>query len=479
MDERSALAVSAVRAVETTDRARAAWTDDDRAWASRAAAEVVGADAPPPDFVARRARLALERLAARGHPVARLAGAWRWRPWVGGALAVAAFVAGAAADLVGGARRIDILNPPVLALVVWNLAAYAVLAAGFVVRYGEPAAPGPWRRAVLWLAGVARGAGRGSASTDPSVLATAAFARDWGARAGPAYAARAARILHVAAAALAAGAIAGLYVRGLALEYRATWESTFLDAAQVRAIVAALYGPGAWISGAAVPDTAAVAAIRAPAAANAAPWLHLMAATLALVVIAPRAVLAAGMALVERHRAARIVSSLADPYFARMLRGFHPGSAQVDVVPYSYTAPPGALAALEALLARALGGGVVLAVAPPLAYGDEDVPDVVPAGAAHVPLVALFNANATPEREAHGRFVATLRGAGRPLVAVVDEAAWNARGHDDPARRDERRALWRDVLAGQAVAPVFVDLAAPDAEAAEAALDAALAGTMA
>lgn len=98
MDETSALAVTAVRAVETADRAGAAWTDDDRAWASRAAAEVVGADAPPADFVARRARLALERMATRGHPVARLAGAWRWRPWVGGALAVAAFVAGAASD---------------------------------------------------------------------------------------------------------------------------------------------------------------------------------------------------------------------------------------------------------------------------------------------------------------------------------------------------------------------------------------------
>lgn len=478
MDETSALAVTAVRAVETADRAGAAWTDDDRAWASRAAAEVVGADAPPADFVARRARLALERMATRGHPVARLAGAWRWRPWVGGALAVAAFVAGAASDWVGGTKRIDVLNPPVFALVVWNLATYAVLAAGFVVRYGEPGAPGPWRRAVAWFAGVARGAGHGGASTDPSVRAAATFARDWRARAGPVYAARAARVLHVAAAALAAGAVAGLYVRGLALEYRATWESTFLDAAQVRAIVAAFYWPGAWTAGVAVPDVAAVATIRAPAAGDAAPWLHLMAATLALVVIAPRAVLAAGAALVERHRAARIVNSLAEPYFARMLRGFHPGSAHVDVVPYSYAPPPPALVTLEALLARALGGGVALVVAPPLAYGDEDVPGVVPAGAEHVPVVALFNATATPEREAHGRFVAVLRAAHRPLVAVVDEATANARSHGDPARRDERRALWRDVLTEHAVVPVFVDLSAPDAEAVDAALDAALAGAL-
>src|SRR5262245_24252261 len=143
MDERTAIAVSAVLAVETADRARAEWTDADRAWASRAAAEVVGETAAPTAFVGRRAVLALERLQQRKHRVARLASAWRWRPWVGGAIVAAAFVLGAAADAVGGGQRINILYSPVAPLVLWNLAVYVVLAAGFVVRYGEPATPGP------------------------------------------------------------------------------------------------------------------------------------------------------------------------------------------------------------------------------------------------------------------------------------------------------------------------------------------------
>ena len=83
--------------------------------------------------------------------------------------------------------------------------------------------------------------------------------------------------------------IAGLYVRGLVFEYRATWESTFLDAPTVRAILAAAYWPGARVLGLAVPDAAQIAAIRAPASENAALWLHLMSATLAAVVIVPRA----------------------------------------------------------------------------------------------------------------------------------------------------------------------------------------------
>ena len=40
MDEARALDVVAVRAVEAADSARALWSDDERAWASRAAAEV-------------------------------------------------------------------------------------------------------------------------------------------------------------------------------------------------------------------------------------------------------------------------------------------------------------------------------------------------------------------------------------------------------------------------------------------------------
>ena len=157
---------------------------------------------------------------------------------------------------------------------------------------------------------------------DPMRDALATFARTGGARAPLLYAARAARILHVAAAAFALGIIGGLYVRGLVLEYRATWESTFLDAATVRSLVAFFYAPGALVSGMVVPDIARIAAIRAPASENAAPWLHLMAATLAVVVIVPRLMLALGMRLVERYRAAHAGEDFDEPYFARLLRDF-------------------------------------------------------------------------------------------------------------------------------------------------------------
>ncbi|MCC6197675.1 MAG: DUF2868 domain-containing protein [Burkholderiales bacterium] len=466
------MAVYAVRAVETADRARASWSDADRTWATRAAAEVVGAQASPQAFIARRAQLALERLRERKHRVARVAWAWRTRTGVGPAIAVVAFVLGAASNEIGGTQRVNILYSPVAPLVLWNLAVYAVLAAGFVVRYGDASAPGPLRRFVAWLTGGVRSMGRGG--DDTTMEAMAAFAGDWSTRATPLYAARAARILHIAAAALALGVITGLYVRGLVLEYRATWQSTFLEPSTVRALVAFFYAPGSMATGIAVPDVARIAAIRAPASENAAPWLHIMAATLAVVAVVPRVLLALAMGWIEKHRTAHLLDDLSDAYFQRLLRDFAQGPLVVDVVPYSFATPPATRDSLKLLLARALGDRVSVEVAPPVAYGNEDALPPQIARNPGAPLVALFNATATPEREAHGRFVQALAQSGRPVLVVVDEASARTHFGNDPQRRDARRTLWRELAADAGHTAVFVDLAQPDVNAAEAAFDAAL-----
>src|SRR5512134_2441083 len=104
MDETAALSVVAVRAIETTDGARTLWTDADRAWASRAAAEVVGEAGAPEAFLARRATLAIERLGKRYPVLPRAVHALRWRPWVGTAMVALAFVLGLLVDRLGNAQ---------------------------------------------------------------------------------------------------------------------------------------------------------------------------------------------------------------------------------------------------------------------------------------------------------------------------------------------------------------------------------------
>ncbi|MEO8304704.1 MAG: DUF2868 domain-containing protein [Betaproteobacteria bacterium] len=465
--------VIAVRAMESADGARALWSDADRAWASRAAAEVVGADATPDAFLARRATLAIERFGTRHPALPRAVRSLRWRPWCGWVVIGLAFVAGAFLDQVDGAKRINILAPPVLGLLAWNLAVYAVLIVGYVVRYGESATPGPLRAAVARIAGGATRL-RGSGGLRETILA---FAEDWARRAGPLYGARAARILHLAAAALAAGVVGGLYLRGLALEYRASWESTFLDPTRVRAIVAFAYAPGAYVTGIPVPTVDSIAAVRAPGAENAARWLHLMAATVGLIVIIPRLLLAGLAGAIERHRAARVPITLDDPYFRRLLRGYRGGPAHVRVMPYSYALPAAALAGLEALVARAFGGSAAMLVAAPVAYGTDDAFAGAGAAAAGTTLVAVFSATATPEREVHGSYLEDLarRSVGaEALFAVIDESGWIARQGGEPARLDARRTAWRQVCDAAGVPSVSVDLANPNLAAVDAALDAAI-----
>jgi hypothetical protein len=395
MDESAALSVVAVRAIETADGARTLWSDADRAWASRAAAEVVGEAGAPEAFLARRATLAIERLGKRDPVLPRAVHALRWRPWVGAATVALAFVLGLLVDRLGGAQRINVLAPPVLALLVWNVAVYAVIVAGFVIRFGDAGPTGPARRALARVAG-GLSHPRGSGAIRQSI---AAFAEDWARRSGPLYGIRAARILHIAAAALAVGVIAGLYLRGIAFEYRANWESTFFDASVVHSIVALAYAPGALLTGIPVPTVDEVAAIRTPADENAARWVHLMAATVIAVVVVPRLVLALFAGIVERHRANHLPLPLDEPYFQRLLRGYRGGPARVRVVPYSYMLPPAATAGLEAIIARAFGGSAATLLAPPVAYGAEERFAGLVKDAAGSTLVALFNASATPERE--------------------------------------------------------------------------------
>jgi hypothetical protein len=470
VNETSAREVVLVRAIETRDVDREFLADADREWASRAAAEVEGDGAPPDRYLARRATLALERLRAKHPAFDRATRGVAWRGWIGTLLAVAAFALGVASNQLGPAQRVNVLAFPLLALLAWNLFVYVLIA----LRGVSGAGLGAMRGWVARLAQRVPGPGRDRGGAG-AVLAT--FSGDWTRLSGSLTAARAARVLHWAAAAFALGAIAGMYLRGLAFEYRAGWESTFLDAGQVGTLLAFALSPGSWATGIAVPDAAHLEGIRFSAAGGgelAAPWIHLYAATTALLVIVPRVLLAAMNGLLERRWSVRFPLSLDDPYYARLLRGYRRGAARVRVVPYSYQLPAAAVQGLAAVLARVLGSHADVAFAESVAYGGEDA--VADPGPADV-VVALFNIAATPERENQSAFLAALAGrvpSGTALVAMVDEGGFRRRFAQQPQRVEERRAVYREAFDARHIEPVFVDLAEPDMLEVEAALTAVL-----
>ncbi|MBX3638565.1 MAG: DUF2868 domain-containing protein, partial [Rubrivivax sp.] len=345
--ETAARRVLLVRAHETAETPL--WTAEDRAWATRLARETVPAGAAPARFLDERASHALQRLAPRDRAIARWLDRrlWRWT-WLLAALALG-LAAGLAVDAVGSARRIDLLAPPVWGVILWNLLVYLVL------LWPRGAVPGALRggRVTGWLArrlggGVVRGSGP-----------LAAFSADWVPRVLPALASRAALLLHAAAAALAAGLVAGMYLRGLVLDYRAGWESTFLEPAAVRALLATLLAPATALTGIGVPDEATVSALRVgpgvAAGAPAAPWIHLYAAMLALFVIVPRTALATWSALRGAWASRRVALPLDDPYFQQLLLQGRGAAPRVRVLPHGAAPSPQAVLGLRELLAGALG----------------------------------------------------------------------------------------------------------------------------
>ena len=483
MDEHSALDVIAVRAIETQDRARAVWSDAERAWASRAAAEVVGEKAAADVFVAQRAALVVERLDERNRALLAALRGMRWQAWHGWLFVLVAFVLGFMIDRMASSNRVDLLAPPVLALLVWNLAVYLALLISPFFRAGKPAAPGLLRKLVLRVLGLVpwRGAMRAVAPGSDAAVALASNAmivKAWLALAMPLHAARIGRILHAAAAALALGVIAGLYARGLALEFRATWESTFLDAQAVHALLAVILAPGAWLTGIALPDAAHLQSIQAPASENAAVWLHLFAASVLLIVLLPRSALAARAGYREWQLARQFPLALDEPYFQHLLRGFRGGPVRVRVVPFSYTIPAAAQTGLETIVARAFGGSAALVIEPPLHWDDDASALQRMAASGAGTIIALFNLTATPEEEVHGPLVDAFKAhfhAGHTLIAVVDASGFLARWPAEESRQAQRRKAWDELLAAHRLPVIHANLVAPDLQAIDADIDAAFA----
>ena len=478
LPEAAARRVLLLRDVERGGPGAAQWSADDAAWATRVAKEEAAASRgqargrglealSAAQWLELRARHAWQRLAPRDRRLAALAERGLWRPLAPLAALVLGALAGLVADgLAAPDQVVSLLSPALFALLGWNLLVYGWL---LVTALRPPRRPGWLRRLV------ARAARASAASAMP------AFAADWAARTAGLAAARAALLLHLAAAAFAGGLVAALYLRGLVLDYRAGWQSTFLDADAVHALLATLLAPASAAGGVAVPDAAALAALRIAAGqaagvhvnASAAPWIHLFALTLALFVIAPRLLLAGVAALQAAWRGRRIALPIEEPYFQRLLAPWRRTPARVGVLPHGNAPSPQAVLVLRQLVVQAFGDDAQLEIARATPYGDEHGALPQPAAGSGWRL-ALFDLASTPEPEAQGRFVDALRGAAAgPLLLLVDEAAARARLAALPGRLAERRAAWQRFADDHGVALALVDLggaAAPDAAPLEAAL---------
>ena len=390
-------------------------------------------------------------------------------------LVLVAFGAGVALSLWDSRARIEILAFPLAGVVLWNLAVYAWL--GFVAtRHGRQGATASAWRAVMWPARWAwrRAAGlirKAAFHHKPLAAALRRYSDEWWPLAQPLLLAHGKRLLHFSAAAVAAGLVAGFYFRGMIFEYRAGWESTFLDPSQVSALLHLLYGPASALTGVALPaDAAAVSALHwrdGAGGGSAAPWIHLMAATALRYVIVPRRLLAAA-AWIGLGRASRripVPDSL-QGYVRGLLAGSDAAlpAARARVLPYAYRPAQASLDGLGHLLHATFGSDARIEYLEAVPYGSEEQQAARLAGEPADVDVLLLDMTATPEVENHGAVLSAARtqaGASRAarLLVIVDESPFLAAMRGLPERLTQRRDGWTDFVRRHGLEPCSVPLA--------------------
>jgi hypothetical protein len=312
--------------------------------ARRAAAHAADALDEERAWLARRARFLLEREGHVYRPLLGLVGALRTRwPWL-----LLPFALGLGTNYLGPSERIHVLRNPIAVLVVWNFAVYAVVGWRALARRRHaperptapeparvepapparrrPPAPGPLAHLLLgralpalWLRAHRVGSEGHRRATDFAGVGRRFWAH-WLAAAEPWLWLRARQNLHLAAAALAVGAVLGMFVRGLFFDYAMVWQSTFVrDPEWVTGLLRVVLGPAALLLGRPLPTRADVDPLFTAEGAPAAPWIELWAAAALVYAIGPRVLLAAAAALRLRAAERRIELPLADAYFAALL----------------------------------------------------------------------------------------------------------------------------------------------------------------
>lgn len=387
-----------------------------------------------------QARATLEQDSA----LTRLAGQLPWltgsRPGVW--LLLPALLAGALFSGLTTGGRFNILAPPLLGLLLWQLAIYVFLFWPRQRNRARPMASG--RRALLWCGRkvVGIGAGKRLAVLPGHFLLAFADA------APKLLLGRLAATLHAAAAAFALGAILGIYWDGLGVAYHAYWESTFLGPDSVSTLIVFVLTPASLITGIALPDAAEVAAM-ANTAVPAAPWIHLWASTLVLVAVLPRLALTT-LALFQVRRSTAVSLDTSHPVFRRMLATATGNRMSVRIQPLGYRPDASTLERLRVRLDEHFHGQVQAEVVEAVASD----PDLLPPFEGELTrLVLLMNPAQTPEVEIHGPlFAAAAEQAS--ICVVLDAGAYRTSNE----RRKSRIAAWQRLLDAQSIEHLILEV---------------------
>lgn len=480
MNESVAREVVLMSVIETSDPERRILTEEDRRYASRSATELTHwaaseqkQDASPELFLQKRAEQIVRKVSERYPAFSATVAPRHAFGLIGIALPLLAFLAGFLVDRIADPHRVDLLSPPLLLILGWNLAVYVGMLVMVLFRRHRK----PPRFDSALLASLSMGKMAPARKLPQGLaIATTRFVSQWMTASQALTAARIKRIVHLSAACLAAGAVLSLYARGIVTQYRAGWESTFLNAEQVHALLSTLFAPAIAllrIPPFSLAEVSALAFSATPSAAGGARWVHLYAATLLLLVILPRLFLA----LLARWKETRLVKNfpidLSPSYYRKLTQGLGASSpSMLRIFPYSFTVDEVRQRQLNTVAQLLLGEKASVMLRPSATYGDapqDALGDTAPDNSNIAVNAILFNLAATPEQENHGEFIDHLaRIAPGQLLVLIDESLYLERLGEQPGSQDrvqQRSELWRQFCSTHQARAVIINLHEPAARA--------------
>ena len=364
--------------------------------------------------------------------------------WIYRVLPAGGLLTGFSADVLLSSGRIDLLSFPVLSLLLWNLTIYVLT---LLKRLRSRREGRELHEFVSWLAGLCNKsfeklhAGGSEVLNDPRTRGLSHLILLSRIRAS----------VHLSAVTTTVGLMIGMYLQGVAFEYRAGWSSTFLEADTLRIILVLILGPAAWITGIGIPNVEVLRSLAWSAGTDgeiATDWIHLYAVTCILVVVLPRLILTLWSLGTARRREWELqaVASNVEEYPTPNMSSPH--FERICVIPFNH---------LDVSRCRRMFDGVIDdRQSVPYEKIDEYF-DMFKPNEISALYVAAFDLAATPEAEVHGRVIDRLKqAAGTCEIKVcLDTNAYAERFAGYPERVGERKKSWSDFLAPYGVTPVF------------------------
>lgn len=466
LTEKQAQQITLIRVLEQTQSNDALWSVDDAKAATRAAADLMGTKGSFAAFVARRAQWALDTMNKRAPDRAIRLRQARWPFVAGQAVVILALGCGFLTDLLATnllhPGQINVVELPLLVLIVWNLA----FMTWFLVKWlmhlfvRHKSSPGP----VIELFGQYRASDSLRLSGKHHKIWLDTFKHDWSHLSGPVNTARLKVAVNLASAFFTLGAMAHLIYRAAFDHYTAGWKTTLthsIDANAVHAIIRWVLAPGAYLFKLPIPDAQHIERLRMPPGVGevAEHWIWLYVGSVLMWVVVPRLWLVALNAFARWRICRNFRLPMTATYFTTLRAAWRGQRIGVSVVPFRYALSPALQANLGAMLQRIYGLAVDITIDQPVLMGDDATDWHNPVQReGHVAVIVIFNLAATAEGDTHGALLQALRKAieqGTPIVPIVDTGAYR---QDDPERFRQRCTQWRQALDNVRFKPLFLNL---------------------